>query len=1360
MSHPPKTSGTSKAEPIPERTFPNIRAPRPPVSWDQPDRAPKDAVTERVWIGADPNGLGFEVAVAAWSGAGAPTQDALRTLHAARLRNRAIPLCVAVHDAYGRSWIFGPSATAPAFGPIGVGQAARILQAALDERTGSAARSRVLQAREAFETAEIPGFDPQGLFAIHELTYGVPRRSDWAAVSARSRGILAASPRGSDLIRELGFDSRSIPGNALLLTAGTEPPLAIAVLLRDDESFDAESSRFAKSPIYHGLEIARQNNVPWLVVARGSQLRLYPVSPDIGVGRRGATQTYFGLDLALLDEEHAGYVDLAFSASALAPDGSVSELLEASRDYAVSLGERLRERIYEKVVDPLSTAIARSLAASADLDEEGLSLAYRLTLRILFRLLFQAYAEDTRLLPLHRNARYTAASLKELARDLAEHPDRPHDPRSTSIWDGLKQVWRVIDSGDEAWGVPAYDGGLLGSDPELHPDGAAIAQLELHNDALGPALAGLLVDVASDEIRGPVDFRSLDVRDFGTIYEGLLESGLSIAAEDLIDDEGTWRPARSGERFDAPKGSPYFHTKSGGRKATGSYFTKPFAVEHLLERALDPALDTHLAKVAALVGKGDQVGAARLFFDFRVADIAMGSGHFLVAAIGHIEAKYGAFLERNPIPGVERELLELRDAALLALRRVGVEEPEIDRSALLGRQIARRCVYGLDINDIAVELARLAIWVRTFVPGLPMSSLDHQLVCGNSLTGIGTIEEAIEALDPDARTGALTFSGAAILSALDVARRVLEDAAALKESTSEEARAAQSASLEAIEAARPARLLFDAAVAVRLGLMPPPVEFEAGRIATSAGGSRVQTALALLAAAHFPARFPEVFLREPSGFDVLIGNPPWEKLHVKEDVWWSIRFPGLISLPTKARDSRIAALSRDRPALVAELERERTRHENLKAAISTGPYPGIGAAHIDLFAAFAWRNWQLVRDGGRVAIVLPRTAFSGSSLGAWRRTVLSGGAFEDVCFLSNSNHWAFDQVDGRYTFAMAVASKGPPGRVAFSGPFHSELEYRAGRDHPTVVPTSEFLTWSGTAAFPLIPGAEAGEIFRQMRTHPTFGSEGRFVFRPVQGDINITSHRGLFRLGPQPVEGGIPVLGGGGFYLWDPDHGEPYGWADEKLVNWLLDKARKGARSDRSPYSGMAGLKSGNLAMSHARIALRQIARPTDSRTCIVALIPPQTVLASGAHFLHRTRGNQSDEAYLLGVMSSIPFDWYARRWIELNFTFELLAPMPIPRPPRTDPTRIRVVEVAGRLGAVDGRFAEWASAVAVPAGSVASSDRLDLEAELDALVALLYGLTREQVVVLFAGFHRGWNYMDRLARVVAHYERWATVAA
>lgn len=1298
--------------------------------------------------------MGFEAAIARWDGANAPTLEALRALHAARLRGRAVPLCVIAYNVKALAWIFGPSVDATPLGPLSAEQAARIVQAALDEPSGSAARARLLRTRDALETAEVPGLDPQGLFATHELTWGVPRRADWSTACERARALLAIRPRGSELIAGLGFQSRQIPGNAHLLSAAGQPPRAVAILLRDDEAFDAESPRFAKSPIYHGLEVAAQNRVPWLVVMRGPQLRLYPTSPDVGVGRRGVTQTYFGLDLALLDDEHIGFLDLVFSAAALAPDGTVDDLLAKSRDYAVSLGERLRDRVYTKVVDPLSTAVARAIGREAPLDEARLAAAYRLTLRILFRLLFQAYAEDTRLLPLRRNERYTAASLKELAQDLAHHPDRPHDERSTSLWDGLIRVWRVIDTGDEAWGVPPYNGGLFGSDAELHPDGAAIERLALTNDVVGPALAGLLVDVTPGGWLGPVDFRSLDVRDFGTIYEGLLESGVSIADEDLREDaSGAWRPAGTRERVDAAAGTPYFHTKSGERKATGSYFTKPFAVEHLLERALDPAIDAHLARVSAMLAKGDQAGAAREFFDFRVADIAMGSGHFLVAAIGHIEAKFGAFLEREQIPGVERELLELSDAAESAMARVGIEA-EIDRSALLSRQIAKRCVYGVDLNEIAVELARLAIWVRTFVPGLPMSSLNHQLACGNSLTGIGTVEEALDALDPDARAGNLTFSGTAIRSALDRARSVLEDAAALKEVNRAESVAAQEAARRAMEAAEPARLLFDAAVAVRLGLIARPSGFDSGAIGESAATPVIREAVDGLRPGHFPVMFPEVFLRPGAGFDVVLGNPPWEKVKVEEHLWWAHRFPGLRSLPAKRREARIADLKEERIDLLREYEQEVRAADLLRDVLQKGPFPGIGSGDIDLFKAFCWRNWQLLRSGGRLGVLLPRTALSGSGTILWRRTVLAEGAFSDVAFITNSARWAFEQIHPQYTFALTVATKGSPGTVRFGGPFYSLAEYQARRDEATEVTSSEFLEWTGTAAFPLLPTARDAEIFRQMRQHPPFRSSDGFDFRPV-AELHATADRKHFSVDVDEPIGTIPVLAGASFNLWDPDAGRPYAFAArDDLEQHLLTKARSQASRKGSAFYGLSLDTPSDLPLSRARIALRDVARPTDSRTAIPVLLPPLVSVVHNAPYLLRRSGDESDEAYLLGVMSSIPFDWYVRRVVELHFTFEVLAPIPIPRPSRDHPDRVRVATLAARIAAKDQRFAAWADAVGVGIATVVPHEMPQLLAELDAAVGILYGLTSADIEHIFTTFHRGWNYEDRLSRVLAAYRR------
>ena len=205
---------------------------------------------------------------------------------------------------------------------------------------------------------------------------------------------------------------------------------------------------------------------------------------------------------------------------------------------------------------------------------------------------------------------------------------------------------------------------------------------------------------------------------------------------------------------------------------------------------------------------GDEAGAAEAFFDFRVADLAMGSGHFLVAVVDHIEAGMAAFLTEHHLPDIVNELRRLEGSARDALGDAQADY-EIEPSALLRRQIARRCIYGIDLNPIAVELARVAMWIHTFVPGLPMSSLNHNLVTSNSLTGIGTIDEALEALEPDRKAGMPSLFSLEIEQALEEARKVLVDAANTSEATKAEVRQAIEAAVEAEKRAAPTRLLFD-----------------------------------------------------------------------------------------------------------------------------------------------------------------------------------------------------------------------------------------------------------------------------------------------------------------------------------------------------------------------------------------------------------------------------------------------------------------------------------------------------------------------------------------------------------------------
>ena len=591
----------------------------------------------------------------------------------------------------------------------------------------------------------------------------------------------------------------------------------------------------------------------------------------------------------------------------------------------------------------------------------------------------------------------------------------------------------------EKLSVPAYDGGLFSSDRSASRAGAELKRVKLPDESFEPALRDLLLNNLE-----PVDFRSLGVREFGTIYEGLLESELSVAEQDLaLDAKGSYIPATRRTVVVVQQGEVYLHDKSGARKSSGSYFTKSFAVEHLLDKALMPALADHLKRLRAMTG----ADAAEAFFDFRVADIAMGSGHFLVAAIDRIEQSFSEYLAESNAKGAERvraELVALREAAKKQIGELA-DQMEFEDGQLLRRLIARRCIYGVDINPLAVDLAKLSIWIHTFVPGLPLSVLDHSLVAGNALIGIGSIDEIRASFEAEG----MSLFPVDAENLLGHAARPLKRLANLADATLNDVASARNAMEEARALTLDTRALCDIITAQRID---PSIEYqfahwekERARVQKSSARFKAIDVLKGLTVFHFPVAFPEVFLRRWSGFDVIIGNPPWQEATVEDHAFWARYFPGLRGLRQTELEAERTKLRKQRPDLVEELEREITAAARIRKALTSGAYPGMGTGDPDFYKAFAWRFWNLsASDGGRIGVVLPRSAFAAKGSELFRKEMFEHAESVDLTMTLNRAGWVFDEAEHRYTICFAGIARGCPvpanrspcaGRSPISRPF-------------------------------------------------------------------------------------------------------------------------------------------------------------------------------------------------------------------------------------------------------------------------------------------------------------------------------------
>ncbi|WP_222271976.1 Eco57I restriction-modification methylase domain-containing protein [Modestobacter marinus] len=708
----------------------------------------------------------------------------------------------------------------------------------------------------------------------------------------------------------------------------------------------------------------------WGVISNGRVLRLLRDSTTL------TGQAFVEFDLeAMFDGELFAEFALLFllahqSRVEVSTDGVLSDCwLERWRTTAISQGVRALNLLRDGVQDALETLGTGFLQhpANAALREGLASGALRLEdvhaalLRTVYRLLFWSVAEDRDALhapdaPRETRDRYAQHfSSGRLRRLAVRRQGSAHD----DLWQAVDLVLNALgrQDGEPRLGLPGLGGLFTTTQADV------LAGARLGNQSLLKVIRSLSVVQPKGQPRRLVDFRHLGAEELGSIYESLLE---------LVP------------RHDPSRLVFTLETLAGNdRKTTGSYYTPSDLVDLVLDSALDPVLDD----------AEKQPDPEQALLAVTVCDPAIGSGHFMVAAARRI-------------------------ANRLAMVRTGEVDPTPADSQQAMHDVVARCIYGVDLNSMAADLAKVSLWLEAMTPGQPLSFLDHHIKVGNAL--LGTTPRLLHAGIPDAAYAALGDDNKKTVTAwknhnkklrdgqlqllseagipvgnegLRIAAEEIAERATDGHTLADIAWAAQRYTVgQSSETAIRVRRTADAWCAAFLGHKTadhePITHATLEQLSAGIAPQHVTESVDALAVQyrlfHWHLEYPEVFRvpgDEPAntptgwtgGFSAVLGNPPWERIKLQEQEFFASRDANIAEAKNAAaRKKAIAMLAQSQPALLREFNNAKRQSEAASHFLRTsGRYPLCGVGDVNTYSVFAEHFRATVAPTGRSGIITP-----------------------------------------------------------------------------------------------------------------------------------------------------------------------------------------------------------------------------------------------------------------------------------------------------------------------------------------------------------------------------------------------------
>ncbi|MGA0543552.1 Eco57I restriction-modification methylase domain-containing protein [Neotabrizicola sp. VNH66] len=1055
----------------------------------------------------------------------------------------------------------------------------------------------------------------------------------------------------------------------------------------------------------------------WGVLTNGGRWRLYYS------GARSVSEQFFEIDLAAvlriegqgdglfaLDAEEQRHAlrafALIFRREAFLPSATDQRTFhQRAMDEGKFYEERVATDLSNLVFAQVYPLLARSIATAAP--EAGLQDVRQAALILLYRLLFILYAEDRDLLPVN-DRRYDDYGLRDKVRmEIGRRKDDGDIFSSTAAryWSTLDDLCRAIDKGDTSIGLPPYNGGLFDADRT-----PLLGKIRLPDSVMAEVIDKLSFE-RRDGTRKYINYRDLTVQQLGSIYERLLE-------HEVVKD---------GETVE-------IRPNIFARKGSGSYYTPDDLVSLIIHETLEPLIGKRVRAFedkARELADGTQEDGLKLtalkrldpaerLLDLRICDPAMGSGHFLVSLVDYLSDQVIIAMaetekmvewasEDHPYISPLADRIEAIRNTILGnaeARKWTVDPEQLDDRHIIRRMVLKRCVYGVDKNVMAVELAKVALWLHSFTVGAPLSFLDHHLRCGDSLfgswvkTGIAKataygsplllhepvkaaygsaasmqmIEGLPDAEIAEAHRSQEIFDGVQVMTApLNAFLSLLH--------------AIEWLNLKGKDNAKAIKGFFDGAFGdpfeIALGKREPKVRDEHGRrfveILASARELVIEENFL-----NWQVAFPGVWSdwQEDGlkgGFDAIIGNPPWDRMKLQQVEWFAARKRD-IALAQRASDraKMIASLEKAGDPLARDYAKAATRAETgTRMARSGGDYPLLSGGDINLYSLFVERAMRLARPDGLIGLLTPSGIASDLTAAKFFKGVATEGRLKALYDFENRRPRYelkpfFEDVDSRFKFCAFVASPSPLGGQAQCAFF---LQATAELNDPEVR-----FTLSADDFAKVNPNTGTAPIFRSRRdadlTKAIYAAAPILVDRSSGAEVkawpvkyatmfHMTNDSGLFRTRKEleEEEGAYPI--GGNLYgsasgSWRPlyvgrmihqfDHRAASVEVNEANVHNAALSGDVSAKQKADPTfapTPQFWVQEKEITLPAGMewsIAFRDIARATDARTIIAAAIPRAGVGNKAPLLIGHDRDTMARHGpTMLANLNATIFDFAAR---------------------------------------------------------------------------------------------------------------------